>query len=1221
MLPRAFMKKNLIPLYVHEKLKEREQKGTFSAFVVSGDIANFTPRVETLMKQGKSGAETIGTLLNDTFGRITDIVYANGGFITNFAGDAFTAIFEQENNGSSALHVINLCNAVNDIFNETHIQEKAKNISIRMGVSYGKVSFQMLKGHFMSYYFRGPGIDKAVKIQQKAKPGIPCFDNSVAKYIDKRNYTGTALCNAKPGLPKVHISKKSSLRFSNINCRFYPDILDELVISGEFRRVIPVFICFPPNLKVSEIECITQKVMTLSSDMKGYFNKIDFGDKGGVILIIFGAPYASENMIENALQFSLTVSKELGNFNLRIGMDYGITYAGFIGSKIWSEYTALGDVVNTASRLSTEAEGRVNISERLIEHTDDFTFNEAGSLVLKGKSESIRFYEAAPKSKSFDFDFISPFVGREEELSNIKLSLEKSDSKIPLNILIQGESGVGKTRLVMESVRRTSLKALHTAGDPIIKESLYPVKQLFAGIMGFNVHENDSKKTEAISAYMKEHFPDNAGTYIPLLLSFFSIQGMKDDSSLSAKEKLEAIFFILKQSLALECAENTVIIIDDAMWLDEDSIEFIRYIIRDRDMSHLKFFTLFREENEITKKLLSLHMNSIRMSVNSFTFEGVREFTTVFFKKDVSDDLIKKLWDKSEGNPLFLEQITLHLVDNDLISISDNKISLKDDNYDMPANINRLIVSRLDNLSGITRDGIQKASVIGKEFEIKLLEYLVGNKRIKNIINEGERNKIISVLAKQLGMFRHTLLYEIAYKMQFDGSLKKLHKKIAALYENIYSENLYPYYETLYYHYSKAGVKNKTIDYLQKSVDKEIEAYSNESALSFIVKLLDLKIPSSRKAEAHIKAGTVLSQLSRYDEAVKHYKEALKSSSRDRSKQADAYKGTGKVMWSMGKYSEALTHFKKAFLIYRKLRDRKGMSEIYEQTGLVYYNKGEYKDSVEQFNKALEKADNKEQENSILSNLGLVLFRQGEFSQAMKYYTKALKDAERNKNLNNQGILHLRIGLVFWETEKHDEALKHYNTALDINRKIGNLRMEAIVLGNIGNIYDNLKESDTALKYYFEALRIDKEINNLDNETIILGNIANIYGSREEYGKSLEYYMQALDIDREIGNRWSEAIDLGNIGELYKRQKKFTEADKYFSMCIDIVRAMNARYPLSHFLYHRGELLFQMKDYDGAYALAEESAEIAGEINKETLVEAANDLIKRLNKKKERKGN
>ena len=65
-------------------------------------------------------------------------------------------------------------------------------------------------------------------------------------------------------------------------------------------------------------------------------------------------------------------------------------------------------------------------------------------------------------------------------------------------------------------------------------------------------------------------------------------------------------------------------------------------------------------------------------------------------------------------------------------------------------------------------------------------------------------------------MFRHTLLYEIAYKMQFENTVKKLHKKIAILYEELYANNLIPYYETLYYHYKKAQIKNKTILYLKK---------------------------------------------------------------------------------------------------------------------------------------------------------------------------------------------------------------------------------------------------------------------------------------------------------------------------------------------------------------------------------------------------------------------
>ncbi len=1201
------MKRNLVPKFIQDNINN--SNGTINAYIISCDICNFTPLLEKLLKKGKPGAEYTGKLLNETFGAITDIVYLNNGFITNFAGDAYTAIFPECKNINT---ILNICQAMLNVFNDSNKKHNEKILTVRMGLAYGPIEWGILKGSKSAYFFKGMGINDAVLTQQNAKHDSICINHSLMKIVKKakieliKHNSIYVLKNSLQKIESLNCNVKTSSISKKFNNQFFPEILNDLSASGEFRKIVPLFFNFSLDLPSDKVKELVERITYYCNEMNGYFNKIDFTDKGGIILVIFGAPFASENMIENALLLAIKINEEFPDFNITSGLDYGITYTGFIGSKYWQEYTVLGDIVNTAARIACLKSKSINVTNRIKDETSSYEFKFENKLKLKGKNKSIDIHSIISQ-KSKELEYFSPFVSRDNEqnrvLSILKNSMKKGKTAV---IYIEGESGIGKTRLIYHVLKKSGIKLHYGQSDSVLLEPLFPIKQIFASIIGFNQYDKREKKISIIDKYIIKYFPEKSETFLSYTHNLFAISDENILRHISAKEIQETTFYILREIIT-ESAKRTpfVLIFDDMMWTDEDSIEFVNYAFQD-NIPGIGIITIFREENKIIKKL-NLKHNKINLT--NFSYEGVKEFIKAFFNKKPSESLLKLLWDKSEGNPLFLEQITIHLTNNKLLHESGKEITLLEKEYDLPSNIDRLIVSRLDSLSAITREGIKKASVFGKEFEILLLQLLIG-KKTKKVLSEGEKNKIISVISKNLGIFRHTLLYEIAYKMQFENELKKLHKKIANIYEQYYHDDLTPYYEILYYHYKNAGIKKKTLYYLELAINRYIGNYSNDIAIKLINEFLSMKISIKNRIKALIKLGNIHMHTAEYKKAIKNLKLAIKENTIDKTLNAEAYKGLGEINCSLGKYSLALKNYNNAFTVFKEKKIMSGMSKVHELKGLVYYYKGDYDIAYTEFNNALKYVDkDKKLKNSIYSNIGLVLYRQGENDKAMKYYKRALKDAEKSNDLNSQSKLHLRIALIFSNKDNMEKSLHHNNISLRLNRKIGNRRDEAIVLGNMGQAYSVMGNKEKTLDFYFKALEIDKDINNLENETIVLGNIANFYAIENQYSKSLKFYKEALKIDIQIGNKWSEAIDLGNMAELYKLQKKNKEADKYFAKCIRIIRRMKAIYPLSHFLSKRAELKLIMEDKQAAIRFAKEAKSIAKQIEKQNLCDVCDKIL------------
>ncbi|MEO0234948.1 MAG: tetratricopeptide repeat protein [candidate division WOR-3 bacterium] len=1217
--------RNLVPSFIIDKLNSNLTRGNFFGYVVSGDIENFTPMVENLMKKDKEGAEILGNILNRTLGNVTDIIYKNNGFITSFSGDAFTAIFSDE---KSFVNVLQVSKQILDIFSNLNRKGGVK-LNIRLGISSGNIDWAIFNNERSIYYFRGCGINSAIRIQHGNESSVIKVDKNLIEKIDKNFIKEIKdeyfIVDDQKLEPSKNLNEKIEIiPFKSLNSKFFPEIISDLKIEGEFRKVIPIFINFPFDLDDEKLDLFLKILDENSKNYNAYLNKVEFGDKGGMALLIFGAPYTQEDMVERAILCSTGIFNHLNEKGIKvtIGLDYGTTYSGFIGSTFWQEYTVIGDIVNTSARIATLNKFSVMISERLAGETKRVEFSDETEISLKGKEKKIKVLTVKNITPKKNFDFISPFIERKNVTEKLEKFLKNIDQKRITGIVnISGESGTGKTRISFELFSKLGYEPLYTTADPIIKEPMMSIKNLFANIIGINTFDKEIKRKEILKKFSQDfekfYEIENERLY-SFLLYFFNHDETYLIKNLPAREKLEGTFFTLKNILFKNIKDKKIaLIFDDFMWADQETVDFINYLLRDQyEFKGVPFVFLYREENENIRRLKKLGFESIVIKLENFNFENVKTFLQNFFKSEISKELLNTLWQKSEGNPLFLEQLSVHLVNNGLLINKDGMISLKETEYEIPSNIDRLIVSRLDSLSAITRDGVQKASIIGKEFEIILLSFLIEKKHLNKILSEAEKNKIITIISDKTALFRHILLYEITYKMQFKKVVEKLHRRIGELYETLFKENLINYYETLYYHFSKANVKNKAIYYLKKSIEKDISSFSNENAIKLIDQYLQYRIKKDEKILFTIKKAEILSHIGKYKDSIKEYKKILREQNLKSKTKAIVLKGIGNSFWAMGDYKKALSEYKKSLKIVNTLKDNKEIADIYEKIGIVYYNRGDYLKSKEMFNIALKYAKKDiEKRFSIYSNLGLLLYRQGNYEKAMEYYTRSLDYAKKNNNLSDQALFHLRIGLIHYEKQEYDKALKNYFVSLDLNRKTGNRRNEGVTLGNIGTVYNEMGETDKALDYLFKALQIDKEINNLENESIILGNIANIYGSKEDWESSLKYYKEALEVDRKIGSKWSEAIDLGNIGQLFKLQKKYKEADEYFKKCIKIIKEMNARYPLSHFLYHRALLLYEMKNFQLSLKLSKESLKIAKELKKENLVKSCEDLLKKLEEK------
>ena len=450
------------------------------------DIVGFTSMTETLMNYGKEGAEVLSEIINETFESAINSIYLNNGWILSFAGDAFTAVFT----GKKVLNSISSAIEIRDLFKDLKIKTKFREFkfNVRIGLSFGLVKWRIISDRKQSlFYFFGEGLDQCSDSEHHCKPGEIIIDKNLKKLIR----TGIKTKGKKQGffsvteiikkIPKTTPRKRKDISRSVLK-KFVPPAILNLKQIGEFRDIVSVFISFTFGEKKDQfdnniIDLITLKVQQYG----GYLNKIDFGDKGGVILVVFGAPLACEKAKKRALEFALSIKENItGKNKIRFGIASGVVYSGIIGSKERAEYTIMGEVVNLTARFMMKAKwGEIYFDEEIFQDIkNDFKINYIGVQKFKGFKKGIKVYKVIKETKDIKQSFTGKMIGRQAELIKlIKYLKPIRANKFGGLVYIDGQAGIGKSRLVDEfrkSLPTSKFKWLYMPCNAILKQSFNP---------------------------------------------------------------------------------------------------------------------------------------------------------------------------------------------------------------------------------------------------------------------------------------------------------------------------------------------------------------------------------------------------------------------------------------------------------------------------------------------------------------------------------------------------------------------------------------------------------------------------------------------------------------------------------------------------------------------------------------------------------------------------
>ncbi|MBX2928460.1 MAG: tetratricopeptide repeat protein [Saprospiraceae bacterium] len=1232
--------KQLIPHFIQEQCQKGKAHGRMQAYTMFVDLSGFTALTETLMAQGTRGAEQLSQALNDIFGPLVRLVYQRGGFIPYFAGDAFMAVFPASGARVTASGFIQTAVMARDLFVNRDFRFGAFPISIKIGLSYGSVEWGIVgQGSRHAYYFRGAPVDHCAESQLAAGRLEIVLDKSLHAALSAYGFslqesgdgfwrlTDTPVVKTPPGkaveLPPLEVATA---------LRFLPKAVLDFNQTGEFRTVIGVFISFTGVGEHELLDRFATIVLDQAESFSGYFKEIDFGDKGGVMVVFFGAPVSYENNVSRALEFFFALQSETEELRSQTGLQFkagitiGTAYTGIVGGEERCQYAAVGNRVNLAARLMSYADWGEALTDNEIRKTRQYRFLHKGDIKYKGIKGNVPTFLLLGRNLEQQQSFSGVMVGRTAEMKQLlDFSGPLFDRRSPGLAVIFGEAGSGKSRLCYEMrkvLQKNRLAEWYTcSADQILRKPLntflFFLRNYFDQSFENPLQENRRHFETGFEALVDELKQKQPAEHDALLRELLRVRpilagllGIHYPGSLweqlDAKGRYENTTQAVIHLLSVEAAlQPFVLEVEDAHWIDEQSAELLHELMR--RLYRLPILVLItsryrddgKEPDIVPDTLLqALRMPHIVLRLPPLESEAVRSFAEVHLNGKISNGFYEQLLRHTNSNPFYMEQVLEYCVERNSLELENGVWNVKAENIDLSGSIQSILTARIDRLSNLARETVKAAAVIGREFELPVLNAVMnhqiefaqadGNPRalLNEQIKTGERGQIWHALTELRYIFRHSLLREAAYNMQMRSRLSYLHSLIGQAIEQLHADDLQERYADLAFHFEQAGIVEKTCEYLLKAADHARRNFQNQQALHYYDKLIEMlprKADAAQVVKAHLRRGKILEATGRWDECREGYARALRSAQRgkDQSLLGQAANHLGQVLLLQGDYAGAQKYFDKALSIFEEINDQIGIARANGNLGNLYFRQGRYpiaKDCYTRSTALAREVDPASISAQTVANLALAYMNQGDYENAVRTIEEQIPLSQNLGDKPGIASLYTNLGIVFFEKGDYDAALASYRQGLALSEELGNKMLTAINIGCIGSVYERQGDYSKAMQHFTRDLELVEEMGDKQGQAIALGLIGELLSFMGEFGQAVDYLQKGLMLCEELGYRKGLAKAVNTLGDVFFFTGQYDRAIQYYDRAIEVTRSIDAKMVLGMSLVEKGIVLARLKD-------------------------------------------
>ena len=586
--------------------------------------------------------------------------------------------------------------------------------------------------------------------------------------------------------------------------------------------------------------------------------------QGDAVLAFFGAPIAHEDDPIRAVRAGLEIVDAMSRYrveterrwdvpiDVRVGINTGLVVVGEVGSDLRVEYTALGDAINVAARMEQTAEpGTIRITAETLALTGGaFDVEHLGAVEVKGKSRPVPTYRVLRMVTAAPVGEDHPLVGRTQQLELLDGAVDSVVAGVGTVVSVIGEAGVGKTRLLHEFRTRTESRtalAVETAHGGDVAWMLgtnrsYDAETPFSTIgdllrRWWDVDDPEQGFGKVEEAVRRAGIDDpDVAAYLAHIGGVTPSRGAGEFIAALATPALNtnAAAALLRYVRAEASLRPVLMTFEDLHWADDLSLSLIEGIMDAAEAVPIGLVVAMRPNREEP----AWHIHEIADRDHHHRYVHIEldplseQESTALLKAlvppdtDLTDSIRSTILRRSDGNPLFIEEIARSMIElgGDLES-------------QVPTSLGGMLTSRLDRLDDEAKLVAQTASVLGTVFQRDTLEALLDRDleqaKITELLRRGvltESRDIVGALA-----FRHALMQEAAYSTILRRTRRSLHKRVADHLISAQSDAV----QEIARHLMEADEKESAFPYLVEAGHRAVRSMALADAIRLFSNAID----------------------------------------------------------------------------------------------------------------------------------------------------------------------------------------------------------------------------------------------------------------------------------------------------------------------------------------------------------------------------------------------
>jgi class 3 adenylate cyclase/tetratricopeptide (TPR) repeat protein len=902
--------------------------------LVSADISGFTALSEALATQGRAGAEQLTELINECFDSMIEACAELGGDILKFGGDALLVWFEGvEHTIRAAVASHGMRAAVER--SRTTRDGKTVKLGVSIGAHSGPFTFFVVDAGHRELIVTGAGVTETVDCEAEAAAGQIMMSDSAYGLIASSGSRSTPGASGRHVLPRRALSMgatateaagvaASSSAMSGSGralTRFVPIEQRRIIEAGSeaaHRQATIAFVKFSgtdelvehegPSAMHALVQRVADAIASATEEFSTHLLATDVSPDGGKFILTSGVPVSvgddEERMLRTVRRIVDDVQSAGLSVDIRVGVNRGMVFAADLGGRRRRTFTVMGDAVNLAARLMQKAATGQVVAHRSVLDWSSFQFETDDLIPFKVKGKSLPV-QAAVVGRALgareDIADGLALIGRVSELQTLTEAANRAEQGNGSSVVVTGEPGVGRTRLVRELVRHcVGFRVGWVTCKQYEQQSAYSAAEtLLRALARIEASLSAAQAGEKLTAWISERAAELI-PFAPLIAVAFGaeVPATLESDAVAPERRRDRTNQLVVALMERVLDEATLIVIDDAPVIDDASRSLLDWMSAAAPQHR---WMICEMADVLPAELPGILITHLQLEPLNGV-EARRLATEVIGNIDIGGASIELLVERAQGNPLFLIQQAELLAEG--MSIDD-----------VSGSIESLVTLQVDRLTPDDRSLLRAASVLGTRVEVPLLHAVLGDEMVQSPDRWDRLAHLLVWQARGVVEFRHQIFHRIIYEQISFRRRRELHGAVGLVIETEARERGGDVIELLSLHYSRAEDAAKCWVYSVGAGDRAASSGAATESMQLYERAVAvhrlLPVHSSERQRVFEALGDAAERCARFDRAAEAYDHARRLARRPVDT-ARLLRKTGVLRERDGRYVDALRWFTRA---------------------------------------------------------------------------------------------------------------------------------------------------------------------------------------------------------------------------------------------------------------------------------------------------------------------